>query len=122
MARILVVEDEALLLSMVTELLKLNGHEVSGAADGHRGWEMASTVQFDLVILDIQLPGRDGWSILASLKKDAVLQNMPVVMWTGRPSEQGRQKALEMGAVACLEKPVSADDLLDTIRAALSAK
>lgn len=122
MAKILVVEDEATLLSLVVELLRLDGYEVNGVADGETGWKMASTGQFDLVLLDIQLPGRDGWSVLASLKEDPRLQAIPVIMWTGRPSEPDRQKALEMGAVAYLEKPVSADDLLDTIRAALSAR
>jgi two-component system response regulator AdeR len=74
----------------------------------------------DLVLLDIQMPRRDGWSVLDELKAIPQLKNIPVLMWTALPRVGDESKAREMGASDFLVKPVSPEDLLSKIDVLLS--
>ena len=120
MQRILVVEDNEVLRQFVAKLLELEGYSVLEASDGDEGLALARQQGCDLVLLDIQMPRRDGWSVLEVMKGDPELRDIPVVMWTATANKLDEMKARSMGASDYLAKPVTARDLLASIQTSLS--
>lgn len=120
MRNILVVEDDRVLRQFVVQLLELDGYAVLEAVDGDEALVRVREKGCDLVLLDIQMPRRDGWSVLDELKGDPKLKNIPVLMWTALPRVGDESKAREMGALDLLIKPVSPEDLLSRIGVVLS--
>jgi len=120
MRRILVVEDDRVLRQFVVKLLEMEGYAVLEAANGDEALARVQKEDCDLVLLDIQMPGRDGWSVLEELKGAPKLKDIPVLMWTALPEEGDESKAREMGASDFLVKPVSPEDLLSRIATLLS--
>lgn len=119
MARILVIDDYEDLLSMVRAVLEAEGHEVATAADGAEGWEMAVKLRPDLVLLDTELPGLGGLAVCRKLKADDALRRVPVLMMTGRPSADAKERAVLAGASMLLLKPFPMGTLLAGIAGAL---
>ncbi len=120
--KILVIDDEETLRNLVAKLLEMEGYAVLTAASGDEGLELARKERCDLVLLDLLMPGRDGWCVLGEMKADARLKDIPVVVWTASLSESGAEKARAMGASDYLLKPVKAEELIARLRAALSGK
>jgi CheY-like chemotaxis protein len=120
MRKILVVEDDKILRQFIVQLLELDGYTVLEAVDGDEGLARVREKNCDLVLLDIQMPRRDGWSVLDELKAIPQLKNIPVLMWTALPRVGNESKAREMGASDFLVKPVSPEDLLSKIDVLLS--
>lgn len=120
MRRILVIEDDRILRRFVRRLLELEGYTALEAADGDEGLARAHEEDCDLVLLDIRMPKRDGWSVLEELKKAPKLKDIPVVMWTAVSEPGDESKAREMGASDFLIKPVLPDALLSSIGVALA--
>ena len=116
-ARILVVEDEATLRMGLVDALQAEGFEVLEAGDGERGLELALREDPDLVLLDVMLPGRDGFSVLRALREDRLAA--PVLMLSARGEEWDRVQGFEYGADDYLVKPVSTRELVLRVRAAL---
>src|SRR6266851_2467441 len=96
--RALVVEDDADIVELVSLYLAKDGWDVEAVADGKRAIERARRGGFQLVILDIQLPGLDGLSVCRELRRDRASASVPVVMLTARGDEADRVVGLEMGA------------------------
>ena len=96
--RILLIEDETSIAEMYTSVLRLSGHEVQVAHDGTAGLKAAREGDFDLVLLDIRMPGRDGMSVLAELAQDTHSREWPVVMLTNFDDPALRSRAGELGA------------------------
>ena len=112
--RLLVIEDEHDLLACIARALRAQGFSVDGAADGEEGLLKAQEVDYDLVILDVMLPRRDGWSVLRELRKS---KRTPVLMLTARDASADRVKGLDSGADDYLVKPFDLPELLARIRA-----
>jgi len=112
----LLVEDDLRLAQLVTEYLGLNGVVVTHVADGRQGLEEALRFRYDVVLLDLMLPGRDGLSICRDLRARS---DVPILMLTARGEETDRVIGLEMGADDYLSKPFSPRELLARIRALL---
>jgi two-component system copper resistance phosphate regulon response regulator CusR len=112
--RILVIEDEGKTASYLRKGLTEHGFIVDVAANGVDGLRLAETGQFALVILDVMLPGRDGWSVLAALRQGNV--QTPVLVLTARDAVEDRVKGLEMGADDYLVKPFAFAELLARAR------
>lgn len=112
--RLLVIEDEPDLLAGIARALRAQGFSVDGAADGEEGLLKAQEVDYDLVILDVMLPRRDGWSVLRELRKS---KRTPVLMLTARDASADRVKGLDSGADDYLVKPFDLPELLARIRA-----
>src|ERR1043165_4911147 len=93
--RILVVDDTEAILDAVTDALAAEGFEVQGASDGRTALEAAQTEPFDLVILDLMLPGLSGTEICRRLRAESPV---PIIMLTARDSEADRVLGLELGA------------------------
>jgi two-component system copper resistance phosphate regulon response regulator CusR len=115
--KVLVIEDEGKTASYLRKGLTENGFVVDVAADGVDGLRLADTGQFALVILDVMLPERDGWSVLAALRQGNV--QTPVLLLTARDAVEERVRGLEMGADDYLVKPFAFAELLARVRSLL---
>jgi len=111
--RILVVEDEAKTREYLRKGLSENGFIVDVAADGLDGQHLAVTGDYELIILDVMLPGRDGWQILGELRRT---KDTPVLFLTARDKVDDRVKGLNLGADEYLVKPFAFSELLARIR------
>lgn len=118
---VLVIEDEPDIQTFVVWLLALEGYEVGAASTGEHGLEMARAGGANLMLLDLRLPGRDGWSVLAEMKRDTKLADIPVVIFSASAAVPQKEKALGMGAVDYLVKPLSAEKLRKCIKRALAS-
>lgn len=115
--KILVVEDEAKLAHVIEESLTRAQYEVRVASTGEEGFFLLSAERFDLVVLDLMLPGRGGLEILSALRaRDAAL---PVIIMTARDSVEDRVRGLDCGADDYLVKPFALPELLARVRAML---
>lgn len=113
--RILLVEDDEVISSVVRRGLERAHYEVDTALDGNRGLELALAGGYDLIILDLMLPGRDGWSICSTLRSRR--RTTPVLMLTARDAVDDRVRGLETGADDYLAKPFDFAELLARVRA-----
>jgi DNA-binding response OmpR family regulator len=114
--RILVVEDTEAILDAVTDALAAEGFEVQGASDGLAALELAQAEPFDLVILDLMLPGLSGTEVCRRLRTESPV---PIIMLTARDSEADRVLGLEIGADDYVTKPFSIRELLARVKAFL---
>ena len=114
--KILVVEDEARLADYLRKGLSESGYVVDVANDGIDGLHLAVEGTYDLVVLDVMLPGKDGFEVLASLRKR---RKTPVLMLTARDAVEDRVKGLTGGADDYLVKPFSFSELLARVQALL---
>ena len=117
MARILIVEDEERIAAFVTKGLKAEGHVVTAVADGHSGLDEAMSGTHDLVVLDIGLPGLDGFEVLDQLRSQG--SRVPVIVLTARDSVSDTVTALEGGADDYMPKPFRFAELLARVRVRL---
>lgn len=112
--RILIIEDEKKTAAFIHKGLTESGYIVDETSDGEEGLLLALDIDYDLIVLDVMLPGRDGWSILAALRR--VGRQMPVLFLTARDAVHDRVKGLELGADDYLIKPFAFSELLARIR------
>ncbi|HEX78244.1 MAG TPA: response regulator [Dehalococcoidia bacterium] len=112
---VLIIEDEAQVRTFASRVLELEGYQVLQAEDGDTGLKLARQSQVALVLLDLRLPGRDGWAVLTQMKSEPGLSAIPVVVFTASAAVVQRDKALSMGAVGYLVKPLSAARLRETV-------
>ena len=112
--RILVVEDEPRLLRNLTQALREAGYAVDAAAAGDDGLFKAETYDYDAIVLDVMLPGLDGWTVLDRLRKQ---KPTPVLMLTARDASEDRVRGLDTGADDYLGKPFDLPELLARLRA-----
>ena len=113
--RILVIEDEKKIASFIKRGLKEEGHMVDVAYDGEEGYQLSGENDYDLILLDIMLPKRDGISLCRQLRDDGV--TTPVLMLTAKDSVQDKVTGLDSGADDYLTKPFAFEELLARIRA-----
>src|SRR5579885_3253361 len=114
--RILVIDDDSELCSLLDEFLTREGYEVDFENEGRRGLERALKGEHDLIVLDVMLPGMDGFEILRRLRPHS---QIPVIMLTARGEDVDRIIGLEIGADDYLPKPFNPRELLVRIRAVL---
>jgi two-component system copper resistance phosphate regulon response regulator CusR len=114
---LLVIEDERKTASYLRKGLTENGFAVDTAADGEEGLRLARQGNYDLLILDVMLPGRDGWSVLEELRTSG--NRTPVLFLTARDAVPDRVKGLELGADDYLVKPFAFAELLARVRTVL---
>jgi two-component system phosphate regulon response regulator PhoB len=119
MARILLAEDEAQIGDMVAFKLANAGHDVVRVADGEAALAAAARERPDIIILDVMMPGLDGFSVLGRLKADPGLRATPVIMLTARGQERDILSGLQGGAADYVVKPFSLKELLARVDVAL---
>lgn len=114
--KILLVEDEETLTARWSEALEAEGYDVFTALDGDAGWEMARSDSFDLILLDIMLPGLDGLSLCRMIRNDSASADVPIIMLTARGTEVDKIVGLESGADDYMVKPIGIGELLARVR------
>jgi CheY-like chemotaxis protein len=106
--RVLVVDDEAAIRDVISENLanRTNPYEVSTAADGFEAGRLVATFRPDVVLLDLRMPGLDGFQVCRTIKGDAETASTIVIAMTGYSTPETEARILECGAVRCLAKPI----------------
>ena len=120
MAQILVIEDSQTEAMAFAQLLEKIGHNVIHAENGEAGVEKAKATIPDLVIMDVVMPGLNGFQATRQITREASTSHIPVIIVTTKDQETDRVWGKRQGAVAFLTKPVPENILLDTINQALS--
>ncbi len=115
--RILVVEDEDAILMLLEDDLTMEGYAVATARDGERGLSMAQEGAYDLVILDVMLPRKDGFEVCRELRGSGA--SVPILMLTAKSQEIDKVLGLELGADDYVTKPFSPKELIARVRAIL---
>src|SRR5213083_1918340 len=116
-ARILVIEDENKTAAFLSKGLREAGFPVDVARDGETGLEQARATRFDLLIVDIMLPHKDGWDVVTELRRGGI--RTPILFLTASDSVRDRVKGLELGADDYLVKPFAFSELLARVRSIL---
>jgi two-component system phosphate regulon response regulator PhoB len=119
MQRILIVEDERDIADLIAFNLERAGYATSKAHDGIQGASLAIQEQPDLVILDLMLPGKDGYAVFKEIRRDSRTRDTPVIMLTARAQTEDRIQGLEAGADDYLTNPFSPQELLLRVSAIL---
>jgi DNA-binding response OmpR family regulator len=110
--KILIIEDETSVAMMMAHVLHRAGCEVRAAWNAEKAMRLAQDGDFDLITLDIDLPGTSGFEICSRLKQNPQLRDVPVVFVSGCSHAEDRQRAFELGAVDYIEKPFEVTDLI----------
>jgi len=118
-ARVLVVEDEPHIRDLVTLHLQLEGLSTMGSGDGHDALRIARSEPFDLIVLDLMLPGLDGVTLCRAIRREPPNAETPILMLTARRDESDKVIGLESGADDYLTKPFGVRELVARIRALL---
>ena len=118
-ARILVVDDDRLLRQMVRDFLEVAGFAVAEAVDGPDGFAQATTGLPDLILLDLMMPGMDGYTVCRTLQAEPTTRAIPVVFLTASPDLSLNRQAYAAGAVACLTKPFRREALVAVVNTTL---
>ncbi len=114
--KILVIDDDFASRRVLQLVLTRNGYAASLAEDGPDGLRLAKAVHPDLILLDFFMPGEDGFEVLAQLKADPELRDVPVIIFTVLVREESERQALAMGAAAYVTKPFDVDEVITCIR------
>ena len=117
---ILVADDEPALLRLLEFVLGRRGYVIQGVTNGNAAIEVLKTESPDLVILDVMMPGLDGYEVLTYIRETAHLEGLPVVMLTARAQLDDIQLGLSLGADAYLAKPFDPEDLLSVVESLIS--
>jgi two-component system cell cycle response regulator DivK len=121
MARILIVEDSPDNMKLFRTVLTLKGHEVTGLSGGEGLLDIIERAAPDLVLMDIQLPGKDGFALLQEIRSSAS-PNLPVVALTAHAMTGDRERALDAGFDGYITKPIDVRVFPDQVQRALSGK
>ena len=117
---ILIIEDDTDVQNFISKVLELEGYTVLKAGEGTEGMRLMKENSISLVLLDLRLPGPDGWSILRAIKRHSEYSSIPVVVLTARQDEATRRQAEALGASAFVAKPFKPLDLTVALRIAMS--
>ena len=117
---VLVAEDERNLVEALSFLMRRAGYEVNVTHDGPSTVEMARRIKPDLVLLDIMLPGFDGFEVVSAIRQEAGDRQPRVIMLTAKGHEKDRRKALGLGVDDYVTKPFSNRDVVERVRALLA--
>lgn len=116
MARILVIDDDELILSLLVTLLENDGHTVIVASDGEAALKISTEEIPDLVITDMSLPVKTGWEVISELKSNETTQDIPIIALSAYNTPGDRDAGHEAGCNAYVSKPIDSDVLMKNVR------
>ena len=116
MTRVLVIDDEAPIRLLCRVNLEAEGMEVLEASDGPTGLEKARNEEPDVVLLDVMMPGLDGWRVAEELLDNAGTENIPIVFLTARAELRDRARGIDLGGVDYVTKPFNPVELAPLVR------
>ena len=114
--KILIIEDNEQNIYLMKFLLEKNGFHVDESRNGTDGIKKALLIKPNIILLDIQFPDIDGYSIARKLKKHIELKNIPIIAVTSYALAGDREKTIEAGCIGYLEKPINPDTFIDDIK------
>jgi DNA-binding response OmpR family regulator len=114
--KVLIVEDEQHIAESLTFLLEREGFEVTAITDGDEALDTVSKVKPDVLVLDVMLPGMNGFEIARGLRHDPVHSKLPILMLTAKGQRRDRQTAVESGADIFMSKPFSNSEVVEAVR------
>jgi CheY-like chemotaxis protein len=117
--KIIIIEDDDMNMDMITKRLELRGYRVVAAVDALRGIALAREEPPDLILMDVNLPGVDGWEATRRLKAEAATRDIPVVALTAHAMERDRDRAREAGCDGYETKPVDFPRLMSKVETLL---
>jgi chemosensory pili system protein ChpA (sensor histidine kinase/response regulator) len=118
--KVMVVDDSISIRKYVQRFLDRMGYDVEVASDGMEALNIMGRMKFDAVITDLEMPVMHGYDLMAEIKKNPALMNIPIIVLTSRAGEKHRQKALDMGAQDYLVKPFEEQEMLGALKKLLS--
>ncbi len=119
--KILVVDDEVPVATVIQANLELEGYEVTTAYDGNQGLLRARELKPDLILLDVMMPEKDGWTVLQELRGDPELYKTPVIMLTALSQESDISRGWESGVDCYLTKPFDPLEMIEICKRILEA-
>ncbi len=119
MAKVLIIDDSPTEMQLLTNIMEKNGYEVITAKNGHSGIAVARRTQPELILMDVVMPGMNGFQATRQLSKDEKTAHIPVVIITTKDQETDRIWGMRQGAKDFLTKPVQETKLLTTVRGLL---
>lgn len=121
MAKILIVDDSPTELHVLSQMLNKGGFETVTAEDGEEGIEKAKAELPDLILMDVVMPGLNGFQATRKLSRDAATKHIPVVMVTTKDQDTDREWGMRQGARDYMVKPVKSDELLAKVKTLLES-
>src|ERR1039457_1962034 len=121
-SKILVIDDEESFRQVILKFLAKQGFEAVPAADGQTGVRVAAEMLPDLIVCDLNMPGMDGYEVLATLRRDPKLADIPLIFLTGQSQPSQVRQGMSLGADDYLTKPVNPVDLISAIKARLGRR
>lgn len=118
--KVLVIDDQPFFTTMLRNVLEQQGYRVLSAASGPEGIEAAGKQAPDAILLDVEMPGMDGFAVCEKLKQDPALKKIPVIILTATDDTKLNEKAFKAGADITALKSVSGDRLVNMLKLALS--
>lgn len=122
MCHILCIEDDAETRILLRKSLEADGMTVDTVWGGEKGLQAAQAGSFDCVLLDIMMPGMDGFDVLQALRNDARTKDIAVIIVSGLEDDDSQQRAFDLGVAGYFLKPIHIRSLIDTIRLAIKNK
>ena len=113
--KILVVDDDPTMVKLINVNLKLNNYSVVEATSGEQALAVLSNEPLDLVVLDIMMPGTDGYGVCNELKSDPATANIPVIFLTGKDRNDDMGRSFKVGGDMFIKKPFSCERLLEIV-------
>jgi len=117
--RILVADDDPSILRLLQLNFELEGYEVHTASDGEEALAKARASSPDIVVLDVMMPGMDGWEVCRRMKEDETMREVPVILLTALGQESERRRGLAVGASEYVMKPFDPDQLVQMVKRTL---
>ena len=120
MKNILIVEDDDFFRELIAKRLSSEGFEISEAVDGEQGIEKINAIKPDLIILDILLPGIDGFEVLSKIKENSMVSSVPVIILSNLGQKEEVEKGMRLGATDYLIKAqVTSDEIVSKVKGIL---
>jgi CheY-like chemotaxis protein len=120
--KVLIIEDNEQNMYMLSYLLESENYEIFQAFSGTSGIIVAKNNKPDIILLDIQLPGMDGYAVAAKLKEDEELRSIPIIAVTSYAMPGDREKTIESGAIGYIEKPINPDTFISQMTSFLQSE
>lgn len=116
---ILIVDDDPVIRRLLQVNFRLEGYEVETAALGQESIELARSSRPDVIVLDVMMPGMDGWEVCRKMREEPSLADVPIVFLSAKSQDQNREDSAELGIAAYVTKPFDPSELVTIVEQAL---
>lgn len=114
--KIMIVDDDPNIIKMLELRLKANGYQVMGALDEMHAVKLARREKPDLILLDILMPGREGYTVIEDLKKSRNALSIPIIFLSGLPADELERRTIQFGAEDFIPKPFESEEVISKIK------